>query len=35
MVNISFKRLRAAKINIFIAKYFGLNKSSALPKNLP
>ena len=32
---LSKKGLRAAKINIFIARYFGLNKSSALPKNLP
>ena len=32
---LSKKGLRAAKINIFIAKYFGLNQSIALPKSLP
>ena len=32
---LSKKGIKAAKINIFIAKYFGLNKSSALPKNIP
>ena len=29
------KGLRAAKLNIFISNYFGLSKSSAMPKNLP
>ena len=29
------KGIRAAKLNIFISKYFGLNKSSAIPENLP
>ena len=29
------KGIRASKLNIFISKYFGLNKSSAIPENLP
>ena len=29
------KGIRAAKLNIFISNYFGLSKSSAIPKNLP
>ena len=29
------KGIRAAKLNIFISKYFSLSKSSAIPQNLP
>ena len=29
------KGIRAAKLNIFISKYFGLSKSSAMPESLP
>ena len=29
------KGIKTAKLNIFISKYFGLTKSSAMPKNIP